>query len=420
MLVQTISSRDNLIPAVSAEGQFFEKAPLGEADAIDTVVKALEERVRAQAAGGAAHRDAHPKAHGCVQAVLKVLDDLAPSLRVGLFAKARSYPAWVRYSNGNGTPQKDSLGDGRGMAVKVLGVEGSASTTQDFLTVDGPAFFVRNALDYVAFNTSQNPQGFFLPGWNPFRLRLHELITALSITVRRVANPLSTQYFSMTPYLYGDRACKFSWQPVGPASAFQERTTDNFLHDNLVKALTSTDAVFELCVQFQIDPKAQPVEDPTVVWTEAAAPFVPVARLTIFQQVFDTPERIAFGEALSFTPWHGLTAHRPLGGINRMRRAVYETISRLRHELNGAAPDEPPPFPIPTATSPDRLDSQPILERPMPSLLDGVTGLMGGAIDACGWADDAASKFAINEVVDLTRNRPHPWSTASDYTSWKV
>ncbi len=53
------------------------------------------------------------------------------------------------------------------------------------------------------------------------------------------------------------------------------------------------------------------------------------------------------------------------------------------------------------------------------SFFDGLAGLVGGAIDACGWADNALSKVAINQLVECTRSRPHPWSTASDYTSWK-
>jgi hypothetical protein len=84
-----------------------------------------------------------------------------------------------------------------------------------------------------------------------------------------------------------------------------------------------------------------PVEDPTIVWPEDRSPFVPVARLTLLRQDLDTPERHAFGEALSFTPWHGLDAHRPLGGINRVRRVVYDAISRLRHDLNGQPRVEP-------------------------------------------------------------------------------
>ena len=33
--------------------------------------------------------------------------------------------------------------------------------------------------------------------------------------------------------------------------------------------------------------------------------------------------------------------HRPLGGINRARRTIYETISRLRHQRNSAPRREP-------------------------------------------------------------------------------
>jgi hypothetical protein len=51
-----------------------------------------------------------------------------------------------------------------------------------------------------------------------------------------------------------------------------------------------------------------------------------------------------FGDNLSFTPWHALSEHRPLGGIQRARRVVYETISKLRHGLNNAPRKEPTSF----------------------------------------------------------------------------
>jgi hypothetical protein len=46
-------------------------------------------------------------------------------------------------------------------------------------------------------------------------------------------------------------------------------------------------------------------------------------------------------EHLSFSPWHGLVEHEPLGGINRVRRRVYEVISTLRHDKNGESRVEP-------------------------------------------------------------------------------
>ena len=36
-----------------------------------------------------------------------------------------------------------------------------------------------------------------------------------------------------------------------------------------------------------------------------------------------------------------LPEHAPLGGINRARRAIYEAVSRKRHELNKRPEHEP-------------------------------------------------------------------------------
>ncbi|MEG9435379.1 catalase family protein [Edaphobacter sp. HDX4] len=274
-------------------------------------------------------------------ATLQVLSDLPTEVAQGLFANPASYPCWVRFSNGSGTPQDDKIGDGRGMAVKVMNVTASRSNTQDFIMINNPVFFVRNASDYVAFQSASNPMRFFLPGWNPFRFRIHEYFAASGITRRVVSNPLNTQYYSMTPYLLGHQACKFSCRPMGDPSPFVDRSSANFLHHNLVASLASRDAAFEFCVQLRKTTGSMPIEDPTIAWSEEASPFIPVAHLLINRQIFDTPERVAFGEALSFTPWHGLDAHRPLGGINRVRRIVYETISALRHDLNHVQRFEP-------------------------------------------------------------------------------
>lgn len=44
-----------------------------------------------------------------------------------------------------------------------------------------------------------------------------------------------------------------------------------------------------------------------------------------------------FGDNLSYNPWRTLAEHRPLGGINRCRKAVDEVLSKSRHQRNEAA-----------------------------------------------------------------------------------
>ena len=120
----------------------------------------------------------------------------------------------------------------------------------------------------------------------------------------------------------------------------------------MARQLATSAATFDLRVQLRTDPDAMPVEDPTVRWSEERSPFVTVARITSPRQTFDTPDQQTFGENLSFTPWHALSAHQPLGGINRARRVAYETISRLRHEHNGVRRVEPTSLDVPSGGLP--------------------------------------------------------------------
>jgi hypothetical protein len=94
-------------------------------------------------------------------------------------------------------------------------------------------------------------------------------------------------------------------------------------------------------VQLQ-DPGAKmPIEDPTIRWSEEISPYRPVARIEIPRQQFSSDAQNQFCEQLSFAPWHGLEAHRPVGGINRARKAVYNAVSERRHAHNGFERHEP-------------------------------------------------------------------------------
>ncbi len=91
----------------------------------------------------------------------------------------------------------------------------------------------------------------------------------------------------------------------------------------------------------QLAQETMPIEDPGHEWPESMSPFRKVATIRILQQEFDSDKQKEFGENLSFTPWHALPEHRPLGGVNRARKVVYRAISLFRHEYNKTPRVEP-------------------------------------------------------------------------------
>jgi len=286
---------------------------------------------------GRAFRDAHRKAHGCVQAKFTVLDKLPSKVAQGLFAAPKSYNAVVRFSNGSGSSADDHSADGRGMAVKVMGVGGlkllddeQSAGTQDFLMINHPVFFVRNAKDYVAFQKAGS-SGLGLLGWLTTHI-FHEGAIIIATGSKKVINPLNSRYWSMTPYKLGTEQMKYSAKPCAGGTS----DTADRLRENMTAQLSTGAACFDFMVQTRTPD--MPIEDPTIEWKEAKSPFVPVARIEIPAQ---TPEAAETCEARSYTPWHSIAEHRPLGGISRVRKEVYLTVSKLRHQLNNQPRIEP-------------------------------------------------------------------------------
>ena len=307
-----------------------EIVPAEEEAATAAVVQHVRDSVQAgYDKTGKAFRDAHRKAHGCVQASFTVLDQLPPKLAQGLFAAPRSYSAVVRYSNGSGSSQDDRSADGRGMAVKVTGVAGPVDT-QDFLMINHPVFFVRDAVDYVGFQNDVGGGGLAAAGWL-LRHLFHETRIIVSAATTKVLNPLNSPYWSMTPYKLGTEQMKYAAKPCSGGTFYEKSDTPNRLGDNMAIQLSMGGACFDFMVQTRTVPAEMPIEDPTIEWSEVLSPFVPVARIAIPSQ---TPEAAEVCEARSYTPWHNLPEHRPLGGISRVRQAVYEASANLRKQLN--------------------------------------------------------------------------------------
>ena len=106
--------------------------------------------------------------------------------------------------------------------------------------------------------------------------------------------------------------------------------TDTYLHDAMRSRLSTEDVALDFCVQFQRDARTMPIEDASVEWSERDSPSVRVAEVRIPRQSIDVPGRAQACERTSFNPWHSLAAHRPLGSMNRVRRAIYEAMQDFR------------------------------------------------------------------------------------------
>jgi hypothetical protein len=303
-----------------------------------------------------ARRDAHPKSHGCVRAELRVHDDLDPAFAHGLFVPGKAYRAWIRFSNGNGDPTRpDGAGDSHGLAIKLFGVPGDKllpaerdAQTHDLLMIDNPCFIIDDPARYLALVRRSTSTSGFVRLLSVFALGLRGALLARKVSSHKIAHLLETRYWSTQAYCLGTgpdrKAIKFSARPRATTTTpYPAAPSANFLRERLVATLSEHDVEFDFLIQPRTSPRMS-VERSIDEWPESAAPYHAVATIRIPKQTFSTPEQDAFGDNLSFTPWHALPAHRPLGAVNRVRRIVYESISTLRHQLNHTPrrePDEP-------------------------------------------------------------------------------
>jgi len=359
----------------------LEKIPPNEEAGIDSVaaltVKLLERRYAAEPR---VLRGVHPKDHGCVEALFTVAKTLAPEHRVGVFQQpGQRFRAAIRFSNAAplvmpdtppvmqggkpviGPDGKPMLGhDSRGMAIKLYDVSGprllpdDGERTQDFLMINQPVFAFANVEDYealnqVIFRDKEVPDAFFQRMASTDK-KISDRAKATRAIVGQIKSltfppsfqappmsPLDNSYFGAAPFLFGEgRAMKFCAVPVNPATGAPGDVSErDYLRAAMLKRMSEAKGK-DICFDFKIQVRTAAqladrieteIEDVCTLWND---PFVTVARITIPAQVFDAPERREFCEKLVYTPWHGLEAHRPLGGINRLRKKVYEASANHR------------------------------------------------------------------------------------------
>jgi len=317
--------------------------------ATDTI---LEIDLKSQAQKGPDLRQVHAKSHGLVWGEFIVDNSIPEALKVGLFVRPKTYPIWVRFSNASdpekrGQLKSDLEPDLRGLAIKLLNVEGEKvlddeQETQDFIFLSHPVFFVQDAQGFANLTKAGAGQA------DPEVLQ--SLAPAFEIlkeaTSKQVANPLLIQYWSTTPFKLGSHVIKFSVKPHQQDIANSLPSSENYLREAIVKFLTEDrqEAKFDFLVQIYVDDEKTPIEDPTQEWKEEDTPFIKLATIRIPAQKFDFEERKRLDEGLSFSPWHTIPEHEPIGSINLARKKIYQEIAKFRRDHIEHRLREPQPY----------------------------------------------------------------------------
>lgn len=284
----------------------------------------------------------HSKAiFSTVDAKLTFLENLPADLYAGFVKPGQSYTTIVRFSNANGYGQPDYKPDMRGVALRI---NVSDREQHDFLATNFPVSHARNAEQFVAF--AKATAGGILSKLAGlvrllFKFGPSEVIRMLrNVTVarkRKVASAALETYWSRGAIRWGDTlAVRYLLRPAPDAPTAPEPSDKDpgYLSNEFAHRLDRGDVHFELCIQRYVDSAKTPIEDTAVEWTTTASPAVKVADLIISKPSAGIAEAFTntrLIDELAFNPWNTTDEFRPLGNLNRARKAVYDASSAHRH-----------------------------------------------------------------------------------------
>ena len=314
-----------------------------------------------------AQRDAHAKSHGILRGELTIFDNLPEPFAQGIARTPRTYPVIVRISTSPGSIQPDGVSGFRGLAIKLVGVEGTKilasdpdALTQDFLFCSNPVLPTGDVATYLKEQR-------LLQKMSEAPDIVQEGLTAVTRTVTRAAeavglelpkdasgtntpeyHPLGVNYHTGAPIRWGDYIARVA---VVPSSYSLQPLKDTMvkvignpsaLRDAVVEFFHTHAAEWDFQVQLNTNLETMPIEDVSVNWPEEESPHVTIGKLTIpAQEAFSPARRVYADDTLTFNPWHALPEHRPLGSIQRSRKVAYEVSTQYRHKMNATQIKEP-------------------------------------------------------------------------------
>jgi hypothetical protein len=289
------------------------------------------QRERAAQREGQVSRTLHLKHHH--GAVGELVVKAPENARHGVFSMTgKSWPVYVRFSNGSSRHQGDGEPDVRGFALKLVGVPGPKliegmenEQTQDFLMIDTPTIPFRTPDEFMAFvRSAKDGAGKLLP-----RLIQHFGVSrALSILwgavrAEKVKSFATHAFHTAAPIAFGKSAAKLALFPNGNAEVGPAVKGNDYLSQDIIARLKQGSLSWTLRAQLFVDEATTPIEDTAVKWN---APWIDLATLNLPQQAADSArgqEITELVKQLSFDPWHASEEHRPLGAIMRARKVAY-------------------------------------------------------------------------------------------------
>lgn len=282
-------------------------------------------------------RGMHAKSHGCVEGQVKVMP-AEPRYAIGLFSNPEAeYKVTARFSNASGLMTGDGERDLRGLAIKVIvpnleQVEGTvAKGEHDFLFTNAPSHHAKDIVELMDFTKAFAAGGAQKASF----LATHPFLAAklISQTGGTVESLWSETYWGRAPFRFGNKkTVKFLIKPLQKITSASLQSDSGNSNDRLAQDLSAQLSLlsgnqklrFGIFAQFQTDPQSEPVEDHSVEWKTGE---VKLAEVSFGKQ---TPSLGASCENLKFHPWNVQKEHRPLGNMNRARRAIYEAAQEFR------------------------------------------------------------------------------------------
>jgi hypothetical protein len=298
----------------------------------------------------------------CVRAEFEIFDvasgrdpALAARLAKGIFAKPGTYPAVVRFGNADPRINSDFKPDVRSLSfsVDLASVPGASVDRQDFSLQNAPPLPINDSRAFLAVMkvlTASNPGVGLLS--LPFQAKLKALraIFLAQMQSRQTIKPYQQlRYWSNVPFSHGPIDVVQYTATASPGNAAQplQKSNPKALQDELVRHVNEDSRIgsFDFGVQF-LDPQKMTywgkhydadfwIENASVVWKEAEAPFHTVARLTL-------APKSQLSQPDSHATYFDVTGHstpdsRPVGSINRARWRAEAASKKARLGEDGVS-----------------------------------------------------------------------------------